>query len=155
LWRQNGLESGGSYFRWRTEAMYRRFGAVSGGHDHEEEEHHAEEGHEGHEREGEHDHEHEEAPQRRTLDEFGIYTALAYGLDNGLEFGLRGDYVQGIAAAGLDERFRMSPAVTCYLNKSRTLYFRAQYNYDHSSDFGDEHSLWGQVGFNWGGPEVR
>ncbi|HSJ01029.1 MAG TPA: hypothetical protein VK956_01195, partial [Verrucomicrobium sp.] len=46
LWRQNGLESGGSYFRWRTEAMYRRFGAVSGGHDHEEEEHHAEEGHE-------------------------------------------------------------------------------------------------------------
>ncbi|WP_156345339.1 hypothetical protein [Verrucomicrobium spinosum] len=55
----------------------------------------------------------------------------------------------------MDERFRLSPSVTWYLNKNRTLYFRTQYNYDHSSDFGDEHSLWGQVGFNWGGPEVR
>ncbi|WP_265596265.1 hypothetical protein [Verrucomicrobium sp. BvORR106] len=155
LWRQNGLEAGGRYFRWRTEAMYRRFGAVGEAHEHEHDHDHEHE-EAGHHAEEDHDHDHDhEAPARRTLDEFGMYTALAYGFDSGIEFGLRGDYVQGIAAAGLDERFRLSPSVTWYLNKNRTLYFRTQYNYDHSNDFGDEHSLWGQVGFNWGGSEVR
>ncbi len=68
---------------------------------------------------------------------------------------LRGDYVSGIGAAGLDERFRVSPAVTYYLNRNRTMYLRAQYNYDHGSDFGNASSVWAQVGINWGGPEVR
>lgn len=155
LWRQNGLETGERYFRWRTEAMIRRFGAVGGGHEHEHEgeEEHEHEEHAHHEEE-EHEHE-EEALVRRNLTEFGMYTALAYGFDNGVELGLRGEYVEGIASAGLDERFRVSPSATWYLNKNRTLYFRTQYNYDHSSDFGDEHSVWGQIGFNWGAGEVR
>lgn len=130
-WRQKGYESGGRYFRWRTETMLRSFGAVS-----------------------------EPSPptekiQDAELHEFGLYSALAYGFDNGVELGLRGDYVSGIAAAGLDERFRLSPSVTYYLNTNRTMYFRAQYNYDHGSDFGHANSVWAQVGVNWGGPEVR
>lgn len=146
-WRKNGYESGGQYFRWRTEAMLRQFDAVSGGHEHEAEHHEDEAEH--------HEEEHEEAPINASLSEFGIYTALAYGFDNGLEFGLRGDFVEGIADAGLDRRFRISPAVTYYFNKHRTVYLRTQYNYDHSNDFDDEHSVWTQIGFNWGGPEVR
>ena len=63
---------------------------------------------------------HEEKPHGGSFDEFGIYSAIAYGLDNGLEFGLRGEFVEGIAAAGLDERFRVSPAVTYYFNRHRT-----------------------------------
>ena len=145
LWRQNGYEAGGRYFRWRTEAMLRAFDALAEAHEHEEE-------HGGHEEEHEHEH---EAPESGSFDEFGLYTAFAYGLDCGLEFGLRAEFVSGIAEAGLDERFRVSPAVTYYFNESRTLYLRGQYNYDHSSDFGDEHSVWAQVGFNWGGPHVR
>lgn len=140
LWRQNGYEAGGSYFRWRTEAMLRAFDAVAEPHGHEDE-------HEGGE-------EHEDT-KSGSFHEAGLYTALAYGFDNGLEFGLRGEFVSGIAEAGLDERFRLSPAVTCYFNKARTLYLRGQYNYDHSSDFGDESSVWLQIGFNWGGTEVR
>ena len=72
-----------------------------------------------------------------------------------MEFGLRDEFVEGIAAAGLDERFRASPAVTYYFNENRTLFLRGQYSYDRSNDFGDEHSAWAQVGFNWGGAEVR
>jgi hypothetical protein len=130
-WRQNGYEPGGRYFRWRNEAMLRSFGAVS-----------------------------EPAPvsgktHSADLQEFGLYSALTYGLDNGFEFGLRGDFVSGIASAGLDERFRLSPSVTYYLNRNRTMYFRTQYNYDHGSDFGNASSVWAQVGINWGGPEVR
>ena len=45
--------------------------------------------------------------------------------------------------------------MTYFLNNQRTMYLRGQYNYDHSNDFGSEHSVWGQIGLNWGGPEVR
>lgn len=151
-WRENGYESGGSYFRWRTEGLLRHFETSA-------EQHHHEHGHE-HEHdhaahEEHHDHEEEHHVESGSFSEFGIYSAIAYGLDNGLEFGLRGEFVEGVADAGLDERFRMSPSVTYYINPQRTLYLRTQYNYDHSDDFGDEHSVWAQVGFNWGGPEVR
>jgi len=141
--RVNGYEAGGSYFRWRTEAMLRSFDAISGHLPGEEHEEHEEEDH------------HEAPPHGGSFDEFGMYSSIAYGLDCGLEFGLRGEFVGGVAEAGLDERFRVSPVVTYYFNKNHTLYLRAQYNYDHSNDFGDEHSVFGQVGFNWGGPEVR
>lgn len=154
-WRQNGYEAGGRYFRWRTEAMLRSFGAVSGHLPGEEPDAHEAEHEDEHAEEHELEHDHEEEAHAGTLDEFGIYSAIAYGFDNGIELGLRGDFVSGIARAGLDERFRVSPAVTYYLNKQRTMYLRAQYNFDHSNDFGTEHSVWGQVGINWGGPEVR
>lgn len=160
-WRENGYEAGGRYFRWRTELMLRKFGAVSGHLPGEEEEAHEHEAEEHAHHEDEHDHkhaeeeEHEEEVRRAELDEMGLYTALTYGFDNGLEFGLRGEYVGGIADAGLDERYRLSPAITYYLNRSRTFYVRTQYNYDHSNDFGSEHSVWAQFGINWGGPHVR
>jgi hypothetical protein len=148
LWRQNGLEAGGNYFRWRSEAMVRRFGAISGelhGEEEEEGEHSAEE----------EEHEEEAEGRRATLSEAGFYTDLRYGWETGLEVGLRGEWLEGVGDAGLDERFRLSPGVTYYLNGKRTVMFRVQYNYDHSSDFGDEHSVWAQIGFNLGGPEVR
>lgn len=142
-WRENGYEKGGSWFRWRTEAMIRNFKGISGHLPGEEEEEHEE---------GE---EHEEAPHTGSFDEFGIYSDVRYGWANNLEVGLRGEYVSGIRSAGLDERYRISPGVTYYLNSARTIMFRVQYNYDHSNDFGDAHSVWGQFGFNWGGGEVR
>jgi hypothetical protein len=130
-WRKNGYEAGGDYFRWRSEAMIRTFGAVS-----------------------------DPLPVRTAvragdLHEFGTYSAFAYGLDCGVEFGLRGDFVSGIAAAGLDRRFRVSPSVTCFINRNRTFYVRAEYDYDHGGAFGNEHSIWLQLGLNWGGREVR
>jgi len=126
-------------------------------HDEHGEEHHDEHGEEHHdEHEGEDEHEHEdEAPRYDSFDEFGAYSSLVYGFNDNLEAGLRGEWVSGINDFGLDERWRVSPALTWYANQERTLQVRLQYDYDYSQDFGSESSVWLQVGFNWGSAEVR
>ena len=154
-WRQNGFEPGGRYFRWRTEMMWRRWGAQSGvleGHEDHGDEHHDDVAH--HDEHEEDDHE-SEASERANFRDFGFYTSLLYGFNSQFEAGLRAEYVTGDRAAGLDDRFRLSPGLTYYINDARTVRFRVQYNYDHSSEFGNDHSVWGQLSFNWGGPEVR
>ncbi|MCB1228724.1 MAG: hypothetical protein KDN19_00565 [Verrucomicrobiae bacterium] len=166
LWRENGYGAGGQSLRWRNELMYRHFGAVSGElheHGHEEEDHdheHEEIGHEdehGHHEDEDHeeeDHEHEDR-YRASLDEFGLYSTLVYGFNDTWETGVRAGWVSGIDEVGLDDRFRLSPMVTWYANPTRNLLARIQYNWDHSDEFGDEHSIWFQVGMTFGGPEVR
>ena len=174
---KNGYDPGGRSFRWRTEAMLRSVDAISGhlpgeeeeeeehhdeeegehhddehGEEHHEDEHGEEEHHDEHEDEDEH---HEEAPHYDSFDEFGAYSSLVYGFNDHVEVGLRGEWVAGIDEFGLDERWRVSPNVTWYANPERTLQVRLQYDYDYSNDFGSENSVWLQVGFNWGGPEVR
>jgi hypothetical protein len=122
-------------------------------HDEHEDEHHDEHGEEHHdEHEDEH---HDEAASRANFRDFGFYTSLLYGFNSRFEAGLRAEYVAGERAAGLDDRFRLSPGLTYYINDARTLRFRVQYNYDHSNEFGTDHSVWGQVSYTWGGPEVR
>lgn len=156
LWRENGYGPGGNSLRWRNELMYRDFGAVSGhlpGEEEGEGEHHDEDDH-GHEGEEEH-HDDDETPRRANFDEFGLYSSLIYGINDRLDTGVRAGWVSGISEAGLDDRFRLSPMITWYANSHRTFQARLQYNWDHSNDFGDEHSVWFQIGFNWGGPEVR
>lgn len=170
LWRQNGYEPGGRQLRWRTEIAYRRFGAIPGelhGDEHGEDEHgddhddHEGDDHDDHEgddhddHEGEEHHEDDHAPNPRDLDEIGLYTSLLLTINDHVETGVRFGYIGGIDDAGLDRRYRVSPNVTFSLNSQRTVYARLQYDYDHSSDYGDSHSGWLQVGFNWGGPEVR
>ncbi len=161
-WRENGLERGGNYFRWRTEGWLRRFDARSG-HlpgeaEHGEHEEHGEEEHGAH-AEHEHEHEHEEATTTAALDDFGLATSALYGVDldraGVLEAGLRYEYLTGVGDAGLAERHRISPVATWYANHARTFFVRLQYNWDHFEETGNEHSVWAQVGFNWGGPEVR
>lgn len=171
LWRENGYGAGGQSLRWRNELMYRHVGAVSGHLHGEEEEHedHDEHGHEeDHEEHGHHeeDHDHEEHDDHEdehhdedrhfeSFDEFGLYSTLIYGFNEHWETGVRAGWVSGISEMGLDDRFRLSPMITWYANPARTLQARVQYNWDHSDDFGSEHSVWFQVGLNFGGPEVR
>ncbi len=154
-WRQNGFEPGGRYLRWRNEVMWRRWGAdsgrLAGGHDdHDDHEH---EHHEEHEDEDED--EDDFGARRATMRDFGLYSSLLYGFNSRFEAGLRAEYVSGDPLAGLDNRFRLSPGLTYYINDARTVKFRVQYNYDHSNEFGTDHSVWGQVSIAWGGPEVR
>jgi len=149
LWRENGYGPGGNSLRWRTEAMIRDIAAVSGSLHGEEGEHHEEDHHE------DEDHHEEEGGQHASFDEFGIYSMLVFGMDDRIETGIRGDWVSGISEMGLDERFRVSPMFTWYLNEKRTLQARLQYNWDYSNQFDSEHSIWFQVGFNWGSAEVR
>lgn len=147
-WRENGYEPGGSYLRWRNEFFYRRVSLIADDHDDDHHDHGHGHGH------GHHDDHHDEVEMGK-FNEYGLYTALNYGFNDHLETGLRFDYISGISDMDLDRRFRVSPNVTVSLNAQRTLYARLQYDYDNSSDFGSEHSVWFQVGLNWGGPEVR
>ncbi|MCH2059832.1 MAG: hypothetical protein MK183_04325 [Verrucomicrobiales bacterium] len=168
LWRENGYAAGGQSLRWRNEIMYRNVDAVSGHlpgeeehHDEHGDEHHDEHGDDDHDEHGDDDHddhgdEHhdEDEAHRDSFGEVGLYSSVTYGLNDQLEAGLRAGWVSGISEAGLDERFRLSPSLTWY-NESRTVQARVQYNWDHSDDFGNEHSIWFQLGLNFGGPEVR
>ncbi|MCB1228525.1 MAG: hypothetical protein KDK99_22160, partial [Verrucomicrobiales bacterium] len=132
-WRENGLEAGGRYFRWRNEAMWRRWGAKGEAHAHE----------------------HGERLARATLSDFGFYSSALYGFSPQVEAGLRVECVTGSAEAGLDERFRLSPGVTYYLNAARSAKLRLQYNLSDSDSSGVSHGAWAQVSLTWGGPEVR
>ncbi|MEZ5430415.1 MAG: hypothetical protein R3F31_04395 [Verrucomicrobiales bacterium] len=85
----------------------------------------------------------------------GASSLLVLGVNDRFETGVRGGWVSGIGEMSLDERWQVSPMLTYYLNSNRTLLTRVQYNWDHSDSFGDEHSIWFQIGFNWGGAEVR
>lgn len=174
-WRQNGFEPGGRYLRWRNEVMWRRWGADSGrelpGHHHHDHDHGHGRGHSKHHARHDHDHDHDhhhdddhddhdddhdhDEDRRATLRDWGFYSSLLYGFNQRWEAGLRAEYVQGDRLAGLDNRFRLSPGLTYYINDARTLRFRVQYNYDHSNEFGTDHGIWGQISFIWGAPEVR
>ena len=141
-WRQHGLEPGGAYLRWRTEAMVRDFEALSG-HLPGEDEHGDEHGDESH---------------PGSLDDWGFYSSVSYGHPVGagiLEGSLRFDYVSGLGEAGLAGRRRISPGVTWYANAQRTFFVRGQYNHDRFDGSGSEDSVWLGFGFNWGGSEVR
>jgi hypothetical protein len=180
-WRENGLEPGGDYFRWRSEFLFRSFGSVSSaGHsDHADEvDHHGEDHHDEHEDDhhGEHEDDHhdehgedhhdehgdehgDEGEERRRFRDFGFYTYALYGLQTGfagpLELGLRADYTNAVSDAGLPERFRLTPSTRLFLNKAATVSLGVQYNWDRIGSQRDEHSVWTQFTFDWGGPEVR
>jgi hypothetical protein len=145
-WRQNGLEPGGAYLRWRTEVLLRNFDAVGGAHEDE------------HEHEHEDEHEHEEEAQSASLDDWGFYSSLVYGRPVGsgvVEASLRFDWVADLDEAGLSGRRRISPGLTWYANAQRTFFVRGQYNHDRIDGHGSEDSVWVGFGFNWGGAEVR
>ena len=127
-WRRNGLDAGGDYFRWKTEAMWREFEAAG------------------------------ESGKFDTLDDSGVSCIALYGTSCGqgvVEAGLRYDYLQGVPNAEFQTRHRISPQLTCYLNQQRTAHVRSQYNYDHISGGEGGHSVWLGFGLNWGGAEVR
>lgn len=160
LWRENGYAMGGHSVRWRTEMMIRGIDAVSG---HLPGEHEDEHGHEDdHDHEDEHGGHDEEEDEHgdddrvaRSFNDFGINTMLIFGFNDRIETGIRAEWVSGLDELGLDNRWRLSPMITWYANPQRTLQTRLQYNCDFSNDFGNEHSIWFQVGTNWGGAEVR
>lgn len=176
-WRAHGLEPGGAYLRWRTEAYYRRLRSVSHHHQREETASSVETSHK-----HPHGHSHEESAHelasdagtitseadphetdlvaggaRHRLDDFGIYTSLHFGQPLGrslLEASLRYEYLSRVAEVDLPERHRTSAGLTWYANTHRTFFVRAQYNHDWH-DEGQEDSVWLGVGVNWGGAEVR
>lgn len=86
---------------------------------------------------------------RETLKDHGGYSELLWGIRPRLVAGLRGDFAGGDDAAfdavQRADRYRWSPNLTWYPTEFSKL--RVQYNYDHRSGIGRDHSLWLQLEF--------
>ena len=143
-WREKGMAAGGRSLTWLTEALYRD---VDDGEFEEAHEEHAEE---------EEDHEEHDDEMLPGGSEFGFYSHLVFSLNRVIDLGARVGYVAGSNDLESEERFRISPAITAYLDPYRRTSVRAQYNYDDLTDDGKvEHTAWLQLGVNWGASEVR
>jgi hypothetical protein len=87
-------------------------------------------------------------PKQRLRDR-GFYSQLLWGFKPRMVAGLRGDFVNGsnaaFDAALRAERYRVSPNLTWYPTEFSKV--RLQYNYDHRTGIGADHSLWLQFEF--------
>lgn len=127
-WRENGLEPGGRSLTLRTEAMARRFEAINA----------------------------INPAIRDDIEQIGGYVSQIYQHNDHWSFANRIGYVTGRDDAELTERFRLSQAVTWYANPERTLFSRIQLDNDWlDGNNAHDTTIWFQLGFNWGGPEVR
>ena len=172
-WSENGHEEPGRWFTWRTEVALRHFWARTSGHNlesHVSQETEQAELHDlGHENELEHEklaaggeqverQNENGTPEisrslQRNFTDLGVYSTVMYGWSKRVAVQARAEWVSGTDAAGIDERWRLSPGVTWRPADRFNLLIRAQYNYDYSSSFDSEHSVWTQFVLNWGGDE--
>ena len=84
-----------------------------------------------------------------TLRDRGFYSQLLWGIKPRWVAGVRGEFANGDDAAFDSElradRYRVSPNVTWYPTEFSKL--RLQYNFDHRSGIGRDHSVWLQFEF--------
>lgn len=84
-----------------------------------------------------------------TLHDRGMYGELLYGIKPRVVVGFRGEFASGDFASFTSDlrtdRYRFSPNLTWY--PSEFSKFRIQYNYDHRTGLGVDHSLWMQFEF--------
>jgi len=85
------------------------------------------------------------------FEETAFSSAALYRFKPKWEMGLRYNYLEGVKDPKLPERHRISPSLSHYFFLSKVPSMaRLQYNYDHSDERGDDHSIWLQFGFEWG-----
>ena len=85
------------------------------------------------------------------FEETAFSSAALYRFKPEWEMGLRYNYLEGVNDPKLPERHRISPSLSHYFFLSKIPSMaRLQYNYDHSDERGDDHSIWLQFGFEWG-----
>ncbi|MEN9535016.1 MAG: hypothetical protein RLZ22_446 [Verrucomicrobiota bacterium] len=136
LWRENGLEKGGRAFRWRTEWLWRDVDAFS-----------------------EHDEDGDGVIDETfagNYKEDGIHSHAIMTWNEHFDSGLRVAWIGGVDDFGQAERFRVSPALTWWLDDARRIGLRTQYNFDSVTGEDDEQSLWFQLNIALGSNrEVR
>ena len=84
-----------------------------------------------------------------TLRDRGMYAQLLWGIKPLWVLGLRGEFANGDPAAFVSDlrgdRYRLSPNLTWYPTEFSKV--RLQYNYDHRTGIGIDHSVWMQFEF--------
>ncbi len=130
LWRENGLEPGGRAFRWRNELLYRDVDAFS-----------------------QHDEDDDgliDETFRGSYHELGFHSHAIYSWNPHIDTALRIAWVEGVDDFGQNERVRVSPALTWWIDPDQRLSLRTQYNYDSIKGSDDEHTLWFQLNLTLG-----
>jgi len=151
-WRENGLEPGGRAVRWRTEAIL--FEGEAGSHDHDEDHDHDHE----EEHDDDHDEDHEEHDHGdehgEDVSSWGLTTEVVFEATERVHPFARFDYIASTDGLDLEDWTRYSGGVTFHLTQEPHVQLRLQANADEQGDE-SEQSFWAQLGFSWGGPEVR
>lgn len=80
-----------------------------------------------------------------TLQDWGLYSQISWGIKPRWVLGLRGDYLRADKSAAFEtdlqmDRWRVSPNLTWYPSEFSKI--RLQYNYDHREGMGSDHSVW-------------
>jgi hypothetical protein len=87
-----------------------------------------------------------------TLRDRGTYAELLWGIKPRWVAGTRGEVVRSESATYASDlradRYRLSPSLTWYPSEFSKL--RVQYNLDHRTNIGNDHSLWFQFEFIMG-----
>ena len=88
-----------------------------------------------------------------SFDDQGLSSSIHYGLTDVTTLSLRHDWVSGVEMAELDERHRISPAISTHFGPGDRIRARLQYDYTHSDTdaIGSEHAAWFQIQIQWGG----
>lgn len=89
--------------------------------------------------------------RKMDFEDYGFSTALLYGLSDNTTVGIRHDWVSDLDALGLEDRHRLSPVLTTFLDKNKRIQARLQYDYNHSASLPEEHAAWLQIQIAWGG----
>jgi hypothetical protein len=123
-WKPSNAQAGFPFVSWQTEALYQRFEAGA---------------------------DPTASLNSETLRDWGFYSQILYGFRPRWVAGFRGEYANGnkgefdASDVFRGERTRFSPDLTFY--PSEFSKFRLQYNFDHGSLLGTEHSIWLQMEF--------
>jgi hypothetical protein len=87
--------------------------------------------------------------------DFGFYTELTYTTAGHVDCGLRLGFVEGVEAFALEQHVRISPYLRVPLAGYPGLQARLQVNLDELKSTGDVQGIWLQLGYSFGGREVR
>ncbi len=86
-----------------------------------------------------------------TFSDYGYSNSIHYGLSDAATVSLRHDWVSAVELAGLNDRHRLSAALTAYVDPEQRVRARIQYDYTRDDTVGSEHAAWLQIQFQWGG----
>jgi len=86
-----------------------------------------------------------------SFSDYGFSSALHYGLSDRCFVSFRHDWISGVEIAELDDRHRLSAALTAFVDQGQRVRARVQYDYTPDNHHGGEHAAWFQLQIQWGG----
>lgn len=86
-----------------------------------------------------------------SFDDYGMSTGLHYGLTEATTVSVRHDWVSAVEGLELEDRHRVSPALSVRFGDQKRIRARVQYDHITGGSLETEHVAWFQLQFQWGG----